>query len=127
MIEANEPTAKRKADRSPATFLMILLGAGLSQLLSKGGFVSDGKAFMLSWSIAFVIGYWLPPRPAESLQRWLLESSIVVVATYVIVFLMPTWLEGKMPLLHYGLPIVAFVILFIVVRWTNFFSSWRRA
>ena len=107
--------------------MMILLGAGLSQLLSKGGFLSDGKAFVLSWSIAFVVGYWLPPRPVQGLLRWLLQSALVVVAMYLIFFLMPFWLEGKIPVMYYGIPIVTFVILFMIVRWTGFFSSWRRA
>jgi hypothetical protein len=127
MTAATEPKEKRKAERGQAPFLMVLLGAGLTELLSKGGFLSEAKAFVLSWTIAFGVYYWLPPRPAGGLLRWLLKSSIVVVAVCVIFFRMPTWLEGKMPLLYYGIPIVTIVILFIVVIWTNFFSSWRRA
>ena len=126
MTEAAEPKETRESERSMAPFLMIFLGAGLSQLL-KGWVLSDAKAFVLSWMIAFVVGYWLPPRPTEGFLRWLLKSLIVIVGVHMIVFLIPAWLEGRMPLLYYGIPIVAFVILFIVVRRSSFFSSWRRA
>ena len=126
MSDAAEPKETREFEGTLALFLMILLGTGLSQLL-KGWALSDAKAFVLSWMIAFVVGYWLPPRPADGFLRWLLKSSIVIAFVYMIVFLVPAWLDGSMPLLYYGVPIVTFIIFFIFVRRSSFFSSWRRA
>ena len=77
--------------------------------------------------IAFVVAYWLPSHPAEGFRAYLLKSSIIIVAVYLIVFLLPAWLEGQMPLLYYGIPVVTFIIVLIVVRRSSFFSSWRRA
>ena len=127
MGEATQSKEGRKDERSRAQFLMVFLGIGLSQLLSKGEFLSESKAFLLSWSIAFLIGYWLPPRPTQTFLRWVLESSIVVLAVYLIFFLMPMWLKGKTPLLYYGIPILACVALFILARRLSFFCSDKRA
>ena len=126
MTENAEPKETRESERSLAPFLMVLLGAGLSQLL-KDWVLSDAKAYLLSWMIAFVVAYWLPPRPAEGFVAYLLKSSIIVVAVYLIVFLLPALLKGQMPLLYYGIPIVTFIIILIVVSRSSFFSSWRRA
>jgi hypothetical protein len=77
------------------------------------------EAVWVAWFIAFLVGYWLPPRPTETFLKWMLENLIFVTAFYLAFFKIPAWLKPSMPaLMAYGIPILVFFAFYVLTsRW----------
>ncbi len=115
MAKNIEQKEKSNGERRRAESLTIGLGVGLTHLLPDWELLPTAEAVLVAWSVAFAVGYWLPPRPTESYARWLLETLILVVAFYLAFFKIPVWLKQWMPsMLAYGTPILTFFVLYVL-------------
>jgi hypothetical protein len=116
MAENIEQKEKLGGDRGRADFLTISLGVGLTHLLPAWELLPTAEAALVAWSVAFAVGYWLPPKPSESYVRWMLERLILVIAFYLAFFKIPVWLRQWLPrILAYGIPILTFFCSVCVV------------
>lgn len=128
MVEANEAKENQTRGRNGATLLTICLAASLSTLLAKGEVLPDAEAFVVSYSFAFLVGYWIPPRPALGFRRWAIESLILIVGFYAALFKFPTWLRLRMhAVLAYAIPMAVFIPVFIILWKKDFFNFGKRA
>jgi drug/metabolite transporter (DMT)-like permease len=106
--------AKPRIERRRAELLTTGIGASFTAILPAWGVLHVAEAILVGWSVAFIVGYWLPPRPQESYVRWVLESITLVIGFYLAFFKAPLWLKESIPtLLAYSVPILTFGILSI--------------
>ena len=121
--------SERTDDRAElSSLLTIVLGAGLTFLLPELVSIPKDEAFMVGWPVAFVVAYFLPPRPEIGFVRWMLERLIILTCIYLSLLKIPLLLKGSLTTpLAYGIPITIFVAGFIA--WLRYMrnSSWGRA
>jgi hypothetical protein len=107
MVDPNEKTAE-PGERG--SFLMMVLGATLSNALSLMGLLPGAESILVGWMVAFLVGYWIPPRPQVRFIPWMLRRFVLLLFLCLAVFLIPSLLKPAMPSpLAYGIPFVAFV------------------
>jgi hypothetical protein len=115
MVDLNEKTTE-PGDRG--SFLMIALGATLSNALSVIGLLPGAESVLVGWMVAFFVGYWIPPRPQTRFIPWMLRRLIFLLFLCLAVFLIPWLLRPAMPSpLARGIPIVVFVAA--VIAWVR--------
>ena len=44
---------------------------------------------LIGWTVGFLVGYWLPPRPTIGFVRWTAERIAMVVFAYAVVLKTP--------------------------------------
>lgn len=107
MVDPNEKTTE-PGDRGG--FLMIVLGATLSNALSVIGLLPGAESVLVGWMVAFLVGYWIPPRPQTRFVPWMLRRFVLLLFLCLAVFLIPSLLRPAMPSpLAQGIPIAVFV------------------
>ncbi len=70
-------------------FLMVALASVLWSFLSVTKLLPGEEAILLGWTVGFLVGYWLPPRPAVGFFRWTSERIIMLVVFYLVVLKIP--------------------------------------
>jgi hypothetical protein len=116
MIENTKQSEGPRVDRGRADLLIIVIGIGLMNVLPAWELLPRAESILVSWSVAYAIGYWLPPHPAESYARWMLERLILVIAFYLAFFKIPVWIKQWLPdVLAYGMPILTFLAVYILL------------
>ena len=96
-------------------FLTIALGATLSSALPMLVSIPKEEAILVGWTIAFGVGYFVPPRPEMKFVLWMLERMIFLTCFYLFVFKIPLLFKSTLATpLAYGIPITVFLAGFIV-------------
>jgi hypothetical protein len=111
MSEADEEMKDR---RGQADSFMVALATVLCISLPLLGLVPQQEAILVGWTIAFLVGYFIPPRPQMKFVPWMLERVILIGCFYLAVFKIPLLLKRSlMTPFAYGIPIVLFVAGYI--------------
>jgi hypothetical protein len=112
MAAANKPTEDRSEGDS---FFTILIGSALSAALPDLVSIPRHEAYLVGWTIAFFVGYFIPPRPRMRFVRWMLERLILITSLYLAAFKVPLVLKPSLPTpFAYGIPITMFVVGFVL-------------
>ena len=112
MTKANEQS-RVPPDRDD--FLMIALGAALSSALPMLVSIPKEEAILVGWTIAFSVGYFIPPRPEVKFVLWMVERMILITCFYLFVFKIPLLFKSKLATpFAYGIPIIIFLAGFIM-------------
>ena len=111
MAKANKRTHAHKRDEG----LMIVLGVILSNSLTLVISLPTAEATLVGWGVAFVVGYFIPPRPEDGFIRWVLERLTLIGCFYLVVFKMPLLLKRFLPVyLADGIPFCVYIAGFIL-------------
>jgi hypothetical protein len=107
---------KQTEDSSEAGFFFTLvIGSALSAALPDLVSIPRHEAILVGWPIAFLVGYFIPPRPETRFVRWMLERLIYITSLYLAAFKIPLVLKPSLPtLLAYGIPLTMFVVGFVL-------------
>lgn len=112
MAAANKPTEDSSEGGS---FFTLVIGSALSVALPDLVSIPKHEAILVGWPIAFLIGYFIPPRPQVRFVRWMLERLIYITSFYLAAFKVPLLLKPSLPTpLAYGIPITMFVVGFVL-------------
>ena len=104
--------------RRGSRLLMVALATAIWIFLSLSGFVPHAEAILIGWTIGFLVGYWIPPRPYVGFAPWTAERLALISCFYLAVFKIPLLLERFMSILFaYGIPVVVFIAAYFV--WTR--------
>jgi hypothetical protein len=68
---------------------MVALATALWSFLSATKLLPGEEAILIGWTVGFVVGYWLPPRPTIGFFRWTSERIIMLVVFYFVVLKVP--------------------------------------
>src|SRR5262252_3114461 len=70
--------------------LMVMLATALWCFLSPiTNLLPVAEAVLVGWTVGFLVGYWLPPRPTISFLRWTSERIGMLAFFYVLVLKTP--------------------------------------
>jgi hypothetical protein len=69
--------------------LIVALATVLWSFLSVTKLLPAEEAILLSWTVGFLVGYWLPPRPSIGFFHWTSERIIMVFVFYLVVLKTP--------------------------------------
>jgi hypothetical protein len=122
----NMDDSERTDDRGEGSSLLIIaLGTILSASLPDLVSIPKHEAILVGWPIAFVVAYFIPPRPEMGFVRWMLERLIILTCIYLSFFKIPLLLKSSLTTpLAYGIPITIFVVGF--AAWLRYMrNSWR--
>ncbi len=98
--------------------LMIVLASALWSFLSVTKLVPQAEAILIGWTVGFLVGYWLPPRPTISFVRWTFERIVMIVVFYALVLKMPTIVApSRNGYVTHGIAFVFFLALYYA--WTR--------
>jgi hypothetical protein len=98
--------------------LMVMLATALWSFLSITKLVPGEEAVLLGWTVGFIVGYWLPPRPTISFVRWASERIIMLIVFYVVVLKTPPLVAPSLNrYVAYGIGFVLFLALYFA--WTR--------
>jgi hypothetical protein len=113
MAAANKPT--EDSIEEARFFLILVIGALLSAALPYLVSIPKHEGILVGWPIAFLVGYFIPPRPEMRFVRWMLERLILITSIYLSLFKLPLLLKPSLPTpLAYGIPITMFVVGFVL-------------
>jgi len=99
-------------------FLVIMLAVALSNFLDLAKLLPSAEAFLVGWTVAFTVGYWVPPRPEVGFLRWTCKHLIMIGCVYVLVLKLPLLFTSQVNrLAAYG---IGFALLLTAVL------VWRR-
>jgi len=118
--------SERTDDRAElSSLLTIVIGAGLTVSLPDLVSIPKHEAVLVGWPIAFVVAYFLPPRPEMGFVRWMLERLIILTGIYLSFLKIPLLLKSSLTTpLAYGIPITIFVVGF--AAWLRHMrNSWQ--
>jgi hypothetical protein len=94
--------------------LTLVLGATLSNSLSVVGLLPGAESVFVGWTVAFLVGYWISPRPQTTFVFWMLERLGFLLCLCLAIFKIPLLLKRAMPFtLAYGISIMVFIGVFI--------------
>lgn len=100
--------------REGYSLLTIVIGAGLSAVLPDLVSIPKDEAYLVGWTIAFLVTYFMPPRPEMGFVRWVLERLILITCMYLTFLKVPLFLKSSLSSpLAYGIPIAIFVVGFV--------------
>jgi hypothetical protein len=95
--------------RSGRAFLTMLLCAIVANLFNDYGCLPFIVGYTLTFAIAIVIEYWIPPKPPVTFPIWVLKILSLSVPIPLALWLIPKLLSRWIwPPLAYGLP--AFIL-----------------
>jgi len=111
--EMVERTEQEQLQRSGGErFLMIALASALWSSLSVTKIVPLAEAILVGWTIGFLVGYWLPPRPTISFVRWTSERIVMITVFYALVLKAPPLVAPSLnAYLVHGIALVPFVAI----------------
>jgi hypothetical protein len=105
-----------------SSLLTIAVGTVLTVALPDLVSIPKHEAFLVGWTIASVVAYFIPPRPEMGFVRWMLERLIFLTCFYLACFKIPLLLKSSLTTpLAYGIPITIFVVGF--VAWLRHLKS----
>ena len=89
--------------------LMMVLGAILMPALRKMTSLPWGEAFLVAWTVAFMVGYFIPPRPKMKYARWVIERALLYTCSFWL-FQAPELLKHWLTIpFAYGIPLTLFL------------------
>ena len=98
--------------------LMVILATVLWSFLSVTKLLPGAEAVLLGWTVGFIVGYWLPPRPGISFIRWASERIIMLVVFYLMVLkAAPLIALSINRYVAYGFALLVFLALYFA--WTR--------
>ena len=112
--------AKPAKDRAPAnrSLSVVMLAAALSAFLPMTGVVANAEAILIAWTIAFVLDYWVPPKPTVGFLRWTGEHIAMLVVFYLLVLKAPPRLLSSLNrYVAFAFALVLFIGIYFV--WTR--------
>jgi hypothetical protein len=116
------PEQQRLQQSGGERLLMILLASALWSFLSVTKLLPQAEAILIGWTVGFLVGYWLPPRPTISFVRWTSERIFMIGVFYVLVLKMPTIVApSRNGYITTGIALMLFLALFYA--WTRHPSS----
>ena len=113
------PTEEERLKQSGGErFLMVVLATAIWSALSITNALPWEESLLIGWTIGFLVGYWLPPRPTLGFLRWTSERIVMIVSFYAIVLKAPTLVEPSMNIyLAFGIASALFLALYFA--WTR--------
>src|ERR1700752_3831896 len=98
--------------------LMVAFAAVLWNFLSITRLLPGEEALLVGWTVGFLVGYWLPPRPIIGFVRWASERIIMFVVFYVVVLKTPPLVAPSLN--RYVANAIGFVVfLALYFLWTR--------
>jgi hypothetical protein len=98
--------------------LMVVLATSLWAFLPMTGVVAQAEAILIGWTVGFLVGYWLPPRPKVGFVRWTSERILFIAVFYAVVLKLPPIIAPSTnEYLRYGVAFLLFLALYFV--WTR--------
>ena len=98
--------------------LTVALATALWSGLSITKLVPEAEAILLGWSVGFLVGYWIPPRPTIGFLRWAGERIVMLVVFYTVVLKAPSFLARSLnAYVAYGIAFLVFLAAYFV--WTR--------
>ena len=121
-----ERTEQERLQRSGGERLLIVaLASVLGSSLSVTKILPQAEAILVGWTVGFVVGYWLPPRPTISFVRWTSERIAVIAVFYALVLKAPPLVAPSLnAYVAHGIAFVPFVA--ICFAWTRHPKSTMR-
>jgi hypothetical protein len=112
-------TEKERLMRSGGErLLMVLLASAISGSLSITKSLPLEESILIGWTVGYLVGYWLPPRPTLGFIRWTLERIVMTVAFYAVVLKAPTLVAPLMnAYVAIGIALVMFFAMYFA--WTR--------
>lgn len=69
--------------------LMVALASVLWSVLSVTKILPQAEAILIGWTVGFLVGYWLPPRPIIGFVSWVSERIAMIGLFYALVLKTP--------------------------------------
>ena len=104
---------------------MVALATALWSFLSLTKLVPQAEAILLGWTIGFLVGYWIPPRPTIGFFRWAGERIVMLLVFYALVLKAPSFLARSLnAYVAYGIAFMVFLAAYFL--WTRHRKSTLR-
>jgi hypothetical protein len=105
--------------------LMVALASALWAFLSFTKILPPAEAILLGWTVGFLVGYWLPPRPTIGFFRWASERIILLWVFYALVLKTPTLFAPSLNVyVAHGIAFIIFLAIYFA--WTRHPNSTLR-
>jgi hypothetical protein len=115
----------QKPSRDETPFLMVALATALSAFLPMTGLAGRSEAILIGWTVGFLVGYWIPPRPRVGFVAWMVEHLAFIGCFYLIILKAPTFLQRSLSVYAaYGIPIMVFIAAYVL--WLRYPKSTLR-
>lgn len=114
-----ERTEQERLQRSGGErLLMAALASVLWSSLTVTEILPHAEAILIGWTVGFLVGYWLPPRPAISFVRWTSERIAMIAVFYALVLKTPPFVAPSLnAYVAHGIAFVLFVAIYFA--WTR--------
>ena len=97
---------------------MTMLATAIWGSLSITKALPYAESILIGWTIGYLVGYWLPPRPTIGFMRWTSERIVMITCLYAVVLKAPPLVAP--PLKEYvaaGIALVLFLAMYFA--WTR--------
>ena len=111
MSEALQQPDRVKVSSNRSAAWITIIGTLGANVLRHGEIVPFPYEYMVSYTVAFLIGYWIPPKPAQSFRHYAGRTLSIVSILHAGLWAAPQMLNRFLwTPLAYGLPAFALMI-----------------